>query len=270
MKVYSWAHVATGALDEGPLDLCLRPLEGLGLALLLSLVLLRPSSESLFEALVGSFRPHVAYISQFAEPPPHCFILSADNMNFKMTTTTSGFLAVAFSALAVMLAAAADAPPDLTCNVTKTPDGFLHQLSRSSDCETSWVVKNGKVLARNQEYDKNEVQSRTDQSLTSKLCHDNIDYTSTCGLNTDSSKDNRLTDERAHCTYTCSSPISDPKASQPTPVNPIANHVNQNRSWLISGAVFIVAMAVILYIICRKKKIPPSVGRFAKTIFSPI
>ncbi|KAK1897640.1 Transcriptional activator Myb [Dissostichus eleginoides] len=173
-------------------------------------------------------------------------------MNFKMTTNTSGFLAVAFSALAVMLAAAADAPPELTCNVTKTPDGFLHQLSRSSDCDTSWVVKNGGVLARNQDYDKNEVQSLTDQSLTSKLCHDNIDYTSTCG-----------TDERAHCTYTCSSPISDPKASQPTPVNPIANHVNQNRSRLIllgvSGAV---VMAVILYIICRKKKSPPSVVNY--------
>ncbi|KAI9523922.1 hypothetical protein NQZ68_022555 [Dissostichus eleginoides] len=184
-------------------------------------------------------------------------------MNFKMTTNTSGFLAVAFSALAVMLAAAADAPPELTCNVTKTPDGFLHQLSRSSDCDTSWVVKNGGVLARNQDYDKNEVQSLTDQSLTSKLCHDNIDYTSTCGLNTDSSKDNRLTDERAHCTYTCSSPISDPKASQPTQVNPIANHVNQNRSRLIllgvSGAV---VMAVILYIICRKKKSPPSVVNY--------
>ncbi|KAL3046959.1 hypothetical protein OYC64_021228 [Pagothenia borchgrevinki] len=187
-------------------------------------------------------------------------------MNFKMTNTIFE-LAIAFSALAVMLAAAADASPELTCNVTKTPDGFLHLLSRSSDCNTSWVDKNGVVLARNQVYDKNKVQSLTDQSLTSKLCHGNIDYTSTCGSNSDSSKDNRLTDERAHCTYTCSSPIWDPKASQPTPVNPIANPVNQNRSRqiplvVVSVAVFIVAMAVILYIKCRKKKIPPSVVNY--------
>ncbi|XP_034003231.1 uncharacterized protein LOC117495806 isoform X2 [Trematomus bernacchii] len=178
---------------------------------------------SLFQKF-PQLRPLVYKTSQYAEvdlittiAATLLYALSADNMNFKVTNPTFRLFAVAFSALAVMLAAAADASPELTCNVTKTPDGFLHLLSRSSDCNTSWVDKNGVVLARNQVYDKNKVQSLTDQSLTSKLCHDNIDYTSTCGSNSDSSKDNRLTDERAHCTYTCSSPIWDPKASQPTP-----------------------------------------------------
>ncbi|KAJ4943044.1 hypothetical protein JOQ06_005553 [Pogonophryne albipinna] len=163
-------------------------------------------------------------------------------MNFKMTNITCVLLAVAFSALVVT--AAADAPPELTCNVTKTPDGYLHQLSRSSDCDTCWEDNNGGVLARKQDYDQNKVQSLTDQSLTSKLCHDNIIYTSTCGV----------TYERAHCTYTCSSPISDPKASQPTPVTPVAK---QNLTWQILLGVVVgvgVLTAVILYINCRKKK----------------
>ncbi|XP_034093382.1 uncharacterized protein LOC117560567 [Gymnodraco acuticeps] len=185
-------------------------------------------------------------------------------MNFKMTNITCGLLAVAFSALAVMLAAAADAPPELTCNVTKTPDGYLHQLSRSSDCDTCWEDKDGGVLARKQDYDKNKVQSLTNQSLTSKLCHDNINYASTCSSNTNSTDsrqqtgDNRLTYERAHCTYTCSSPISDPQASQPIPVNPVAK---QNLTWqILLGVVVVVVVGVgvgvltagILYI--RKKK----------------
>ncbi|KAK5906742.1 hypothetical protein CesoFtcFv8_004658 [Champsocephalus esox] len=176
-------------------------------------------------------------------------------MNFKITNITCRLLAVAFSALAVIAA------PELTCNVTKTPDGYLHQLSRSSDCDTCWEDTNGVVLARKQDYDQNKVQSLTDQSLTSKLCHDNINYKSTCGSNTNSTDyrqqtgDNRLvTEERARCTYTCSSPISDPKASQPTPVTPVTK---QNLTWPILLGVGVcvgVLMAVILYITCRKKK----------------
>ncbi|KAI4829311.1 hypothetical protein KUCAC02_023357 [Chaenocephalus aceratus] len=184
-------------------------------------------------------------------------------MNFKMTNITCGLLAVVFSALAVTAA------PELTCNVTKTPDGYLHQLSRSSDCDTCWVDTNGVVLAQKQEYDQNKVQSLTNQSLTSKLCLDNINYISTCDSNTDSTDygqqtgDNRLvTEERARCTYTCSSPISDPKASQPTPVTPVTK---QNLTWQILLGVCVcvgVLTAVILYINRRKKKACPPVVNY--------
>ncbi|XP_029356197.1 uncharacterized protein LOC115042244 [Echeneis naucrates] len=71
----------------------------------------------------------------------------------------------------------------LHCNVTHQVDAFkysLSQLSKSSECETSWTELNNMVLTRNSSYDPEKVLILTEQFIVLKDCRDALHFTMEC------------------------------------------------------------------------------------------
>lgn len=153
-----------------------------------------------------------------------------------------------FSAAGILLtftAAAEKSGSDLTCNVSRLPDGtFMYQLSKppsSASCMTEWERENRTVIVNiNQDFDPKLVQNLTDQYISLTICLDYLHYTCDCleGF------------EEAHCTVNCSS------FSETFPENLIKNSTDSSNlicfseNWcpekLHVGLFFAIIIALIL------------------------
>ncbi|XP_034385982.1 uncharacterized protein LOC117729223 [Cyclopterus lumpus] len=139
-------------------------------------------------------------------------------------------------------AAPAESLPTLTCNVSQQADGFHYSLSRpplSSECMTSWELKNKTVIARDSEFDKQRVQSLTNQSLTTKDCQPGLHYKSDCSEGWD----------EASCEVNCSL-ILDLKDNLTTTVN--STLICITESWCLTKLIFglgVIAIVIVFGIL---------------------
>lgn len=107
------------------------------------------------------------------------------------------FLIGPFILMLQLPSGAAEPSSDLTCNVTRQPDGsFFYQLSRSpssSSCTTGWESENRTAITYGSKLDTNLVQNLTAEGLYLRVCREYLHYTEDCD-----------TFDEAHCRVNCS------------------------------------------------------------------